>query len=396
MSSALLPTYNRADIAFERGEGAWLYDEAGERYLDFASGIAVNALGHAHPKLVDALKTQAERLWHTSNAFRISGQERLAERLAAATFADYAFFVNSGAEAVELSIKVTRRYQDRQGRPERYRIVTFSGAFHGRTMAALSAGGNPKHTEGFGPVVDGFDQVPFGDHDALKAAITERTAGIMVEPIQGEGGVRAVPPQCLRGLRELCDEHGILLIFDEIQCGMGRSGHLFAHEAVGVTPDVMPVAKGIGGGFPLGACLTTHEVGQYMTAGSHGTTYGGNPLAMAVGNAVLDVMLEDGFIEAVRQRSLRLKQKLAGLVDRHPDLLKGVRGEGLLLGLECHVPCGDVVAAMREQKMLAVVASENVVRLLPPLNVEDADMNEAERRLEAALNSLSAHAEAAE
>ena len=396
MSSALLPSYNRVDLVFTHGRGAWLYDEAGARYLDFVAGIAVNSLGHAHPHLVGAVQAQAEKLWHVSNAFRIAGQERLAERLTAASFADYAFFTNSGTEAVELAIKVARRYQDREGRPERYRLVTFSGAFHGRTMAALSAAGNPKYLEGFGPEVDGFDHVPFGDHEALKAAIGPRTAGIMIEPIQGEGGVRTVPPQCLRGLRELCDAEGLLLVFDEIQCGVGRTGHLFAHQSVGVTPDVMTVAKGIGGGFPVGACLTTEAVGRHMTAGSHGSTYGGNPLAMAVGNAVLDVVLGEGFLEGVRHKSLIMRQKLAGLVDRYPTVLKDVRGEGLLLGLECRVPNTELVAAMRAEKMLAVVAADNVVRLLPPLTIADEEMAEAETRLEAALAALAARAEAAE
>ena len=396
MSSALLPSYNRVDLTFTHGKGAWLYDETGERYLDFVAGIAVNSLGHAHPHLVGAVQKQAEKLWHVSNAFRIAGQERLAERLTAACFADYAFFTNSGTEAVELAIKVARRYQDREGRPERYRLVTFSGAFHGRTMAALSAAGNQKYLDGFGPEVDGFDHVPFGDHDALKAAIGPQTAGIMIEPIQGEGGVRTVPPQCLRGLRELCDAEGLLLIFDEIQCGVGRTGHLFAHQSVGVTPDVMTVAKGIGGGFPVGACLTTEAVGRHMTAGSHGSTYGGNPLAMAVGNAVLDVVLGEGFLEGVRHKSLIMRQKLAGLVDRYPTVLKDVRGEGLLLGLECRMPNTELVAAMRAEKMLAVVAADNVVRLLPPLTIGEEETAEAETRLEAALAALTVRAEAAE
>ena len=396
MSSALLPSYNRVDLSFTHGEGAWLFDERGERYLDFVAGIAVNALGHAHPHLVAALKAQAEKLWHVSNAFQIADQERLAQRLAQASFADRVFFTNSGTEAVELAIKAARRYQDREGRPERYRLITFTGAFHGRTMAALSAAGNAKYLEGFGPEVDGFDHVPFGDHEALRAAVGPQTAGIMIEPVQGEGGVSVVPPQCLRGLRELCDENDLLLILDEVQCGTGRTGHFFAHEMAGATPDILAVAKGIGGGFPLGACLSTEAVGRHMTAGSHGSTYGGNPLAMAVGNAVLDVVLADGFLEGVRDVSLRLKQKLVGLKDRYPAILKDVRGEGLLLGLQCRIPNTDLVKALRDENMLTVVAADNVVRLLPPLTIGTEEMAEAESRLERALETLSRQVDAAE
>ncbi|MBA4335428.1 MAG: acetylornithine transaminase, partial [Methylobacterium sp.] len=304
--SVLLPTYARAPVAFERGEGPWSITADGTRYLDFGAGIAVNALGHAHPHLVEALTTQAGKIWHTSNLYTMPEGEKLARRLCEATFADRVFFANSGAEANEAAIKMARKYHAAKGHPERYRIITFEGAFHGRTLATIAAGGQQKYIEGFGPKVDGFDQVPFGDHAALEAAITDETAAIMIEPIQGEGGLRSVPPQCLRGLRTLCDERGLLLIFDEIQTGVGRTGKFFAHELSGVTPDIMSVAKGIGGGFPMGACLATEEAASGMTLGTHGTTFGGNPLAMAVGNAVLDVILAPGFIEKVGQIALRL------------------------------------------------------------------------------------------
>jgi acetylornithine/N-succinyldiaminopimelate aminotransferase len=380
---SLLPTYARADVAFERGEGPWLYADNGERYLDFGAGIAVNALGHAHPHLVAALTAQAQKLWHTSNLFRMPDGERLASRLCEATFADKVFFTNSGAEALEAAIKMARKYQAVSGHPERYRLITFEGAFHGRTLATIAAGGQAKYLEGFGPKVDGFDQVPFGDHDALKAAIVDATAGILIEPIQGEGGIRTVPAQCLRGLRELCDAHGLLLIFDEVQTGVGRTGKFFAHEWAGVTPDIMAIAKGIGGGFPVGACLATDEAAKGMTAGTHGTTFGGNPLAMAVGNAVLDVVLAPGFFEKVAHTGLLLKQRLAELKDRHPRIIAEVRGTALMLGLKLNVPNTEFVAALRDQKMLAIAAGDNVVRLLPPLIIDQADVTEAVARLEA-------------
>ncbi len=394
MIDPLLPVYARAPLAFERGEGARLYTPEGEEYLDFGSGIAVNALGHAHPALVRALKDQAEKLWHTSNLYRIPLGETLAKRLTAATFADTVFFTNSGAEALECAIKIVRRHHYAKGAPERFRIVTFEGAFHGRTLATIAAGGQAKYLEGFGPKVDGFDQVPFGDHAALKAAVGPHTAGILIEPLQGEGGVRSVPPQCLRGLRELCDANGLLLIFDEVQCGMGRTGRLFAHEWAGVTPDVMAVAKAIGGGFPLGACLATEDAACGMTPGSHGSTYGGNPLAMAVGNAVLDVIETEDFLPRVRRASARLQQKLAGLRDAFPHVVEEVRGEGLLLGVKCTPPNTDVVARAREQHLLLVGAGDNVVRILPPLIVADADIDEAIERLSRALATFPAQAPA--
>jgi acetylornithine/N-succinyldiaminopimelate aminotransferase len=387
-ASAILPTYARANVTFERGEGAWLIDDQGGRYLDFGAGIAVNALGHSHPHLVAALTAQAGRLWHTSNLFQVPDGERLAKRLTDATFADLVFFTNSGAEANECAIKMARKYHAAKGHPEKFRIITFEGAFHGRTLATIAAGGQQKYLEGFGPKVEGFDQVPFGDHEALKAAITPETAAIMIEPIQGEGGLRPVPHQCLRGLRELCDEKGLLLILDEVQTGVGRTGKFFAHEWAGMTPDIMSVAKGIGGGFPVGACLATAQAASGMTAGTHGTTFGGNPLAMAVANAVLDVVLAPGFLDHVQASGLRLRQRLAELQDRHPDIIGDVRGQGLILGLKLKVPNTEFTAEARAQKLLLIPAGDNVVRLLPPLNIGEDEIAEAYRRLDAAARAL--------
>jgi acetylornithine/N-succinyldiaminopimelate aminotransferase len=396
VDSPLLPVYARAPVAFDRGEGAWLIGSDGERYLDFGSGVAVNALGHAHPHLVRALTEQAARVWHTSNLFRIPDGERLAQRLVDSTFADLVFFTNSGAEAIEAAIKIARRYHSGRGQPERFRILTFEGAFHGRTLAAIAAGGQAKHLDGFGPKVDGFDQVPFGDHDALERVVTPETGAILIEPIQGEGGVRPVPPQCLRGLRRLCDERGMLLIFDEVQTGVGRTGRLFAYEWSGVAPDVMAVAKGIGGGFPLGACLATAAAGEAMAVGSHGSTFGGNPLAMAVGNAVLDVVLAPDFLPHVECMGLLLKQRLAELKDRHPAVIAEIRGQGLLLGLRTHVPNADLVARTRDQKLLTIAAGDNVVRLLPPLIVTEEDVAEGVGRLDSACAALEAELGAAQ
>jgi acetylornithine/N-succinyldiaminopimelate aminotransferase len=379
-----LPTYARVDLAFERGEGAWLITADGERYLDFTSGVAVNALGHAHPRLVSALDEQAKKLWHVSNLYRIPEGERLAERLCEATFADYVFFQNSGAEACECAIKVARKYQSASGKPERYRIVTFEGAFHGRTLAALAATGNKKYLEGFGPPMPGFDQVPFGDLDAVKKAVGPETAAIMVEPIQGEGGVRVPPASFLRGLRQLCDQHGLLLIFDEVQTGFARTGEMFAYQRTGVVPDVMPLAKALGGGFPVGACLATAEAGKGMTPGTHGSTFGGNPLAMAVGNATLDVMMADGFLDKVRKNALLLKQRLAELKDRHASVIAEVRGEGLLIGLRMAPPAAAMVDELRAEKMLTVSAGDNVVRLLPPLIIGEEEISEAVARIDRA------------
>ena len=387
-SPYVMPTYARQDIVFERGEGAWLVATTGDRYLDFASGVAVNALGHAHPKLISALTGQAEKLWHCSNLYRIAGQERLAERLCEATFADKVFFSNSGAEACEGAIKLARRYHFANGHPERWRIVTFKGAFHGRTLATIAAAGNEKYLEGFGEPAAGFDIVPFGDLEAVEKAIGPQTAAIMVEPVQGEGGVRVGSNQFLKGLRKLCDDHGLLLVLDEVQCGMGRTGKLFAHEWAGITPDVMAVAKGIGGGFPVGCFMATDEAAKGMVAGTHGSTYGGNPLAMAVGNAVLDAVLKPGFLEHVHKMGLRLKQELARVKDENPGTVEEVRGSGLLSGIKVKPPMGDVVAACIAEKLLTVGAGENVVRLLPPLNVTEAEISEAVNRLSQALKRV--------
>ncbi len=365
----LFQSYNRAKLRFVKGEGVWLIDENGNRYLDFAAGIAVNSLGHSHPRLVEALKTQADNLWHVSNLYEVPGQEELSKKLTDNSFADKVFFTNSGAEALECTIKTARRYHYVNGHPERFRIITMEGAFHGRTLATIAAGGQAKYLEGFGPKVEGFDQVPFGDFDAVKAAITDETAGILVEPVQGEGGLRPLPLETMRALRDLCDAHGILLLFDEVQCGCGRTGKLFAHEWAGILPDIIAVAKGIGGGFPLGACLATDEAAKGMTAGTHGTTYGGNPLAMAVGNAVLDVMLEDGFLDHVNAMANVFKQGLASVIDRYPQVFSEVRGAGLLCGVKCVVPNLDVVSRLRDHNILTVGAGDNAVRMIPPLTV---------------------------
>lgn len=388
--SVLLPTYARAPVAFERGEGPWSITADGTRYLDFGAGIAVNALGHAHPHLVKALTEQAGKIWHTSNLYSMPDGEKLARRLCEATFAERVFFTNSGAEANECAIKMARKYHAAKGNPERYRIITFEGAFHGRTLATIAAGGQQKYIDGFGPKVDGFDQVAFDDEPALKAAITPETAALMIEPIQGEGGLRSVPPRFLKLVRELCDEHGLMLIFDEIQTGVGRTGKFFAHEHYGVTPDIMSIAKGIGGGFPMGACLATEEAASGMTLGTHGTTFGGNPLAMAVGNAVLDVVLEEGFIARVAQMGLRLRQSLAQLKDQHPQVIEEIRGEGLMIGLKLHTLNTDFVAEARANGLLVVAAGDNVVRLLPPLIISEMEAAEAVARLDRTARAIEA------
>ena len=390
MIAAVLPTYNRAKINFERGEGMRVFTPEGDAYLDFGAGVAVTSCGHSHPHLVAALTEQAKKIWHTSNIYQMPGQEKLAARLIENTFADTVFFTNSGAEALECSIKMARKYHAAKGHPERFRIITLEGAFHGRTLATIAAGGQAKYLEGFGPKVEGFDQVPFGDHDALKAAIGPETAGILIEPIQGEGGIRPVPTQCLRGLRELCDANGILLLLDEVQCGIGRTGKLFAHEWAGITPDIMAIAKGIGGGFPLGACLATENAAQGMTAGTHGSTFGGNPLATAVGNAVLDVVLADGFLDSVSRRSLNLKQKLAQLKDSFPSIIEDIRGQGLMMGIKCKVPNTEFQAIALDHRLLTIAAGDNVVRLLPPLVVTDSDIAEAVSKLEMTCRALQA------
>lgn len=388
MTSHMMPAYARVDLAFERGEGVWLTATDGERYLDFASGVAVNALGHAHPHVVEAISAQAAKVLHVSNLYRIPEGERLAARLCAASFADVVFFANSGAEAMEGVVKVARKYQSANGHPERYRTITFDGSFHGRTLAMLAAAKNKKHMDGFGPMMDGFDQAPLGDIEAVKKAIGPETAAIVIEPVQGEGGVRGAPPQFFKALRELCDRHGLLLVFDEVQTGIGRMGELFGYQKLGVTPDVMALAKGLGAGFPIGACLATAEAAKGMTAGTHGSTFGGNPLAVAAGNAVLDVVLAPGFLDRVKQVALLFKQRLAELKDRHPGVIAEVRGEGLLLGLRTVMPNGDVVDALRAEKLLAVAAGDNVVRLVPPLIVSDQEIAEAVKRIDRACTGM--------
>ena len=388
MIAPLLPTYSRAQVAFEKGEGPYLFATDGRKFLDFGAGIAVNSFGHAHPHLVAALATQAAKLWHTSNLYQVPGQQRLAERLVEATFADTVFFGNSGAEALECAIKMTRKFHASRGEPQRFRIITFEGAFHGRTLATIAAGGQKKYLDGFGPKVDGFDQVPFGDLEAVKRAIGPETAGILIEPVQGEGGVRPASPEFMRGLRSLCDENGLLLVLDEVQSGMGRTGKLFAHEWSGVTPDIMAIAKALGGGFPVGACLATERAASGMTAGTHGSTFGGNPLAMAVGNAVLDLALAPGFLEHVNGVANYLKQQLAMIVDKNRDIVEEVRGQGLLLGLKCKVPNTELADAQRERGLLVVGAGDNVVRLVPPLIITQEHVREAIAILNDACASL--------
>ena len=372
-----MPTYARADIVFERGDGPYLFDTDGRRYLDFAAGVAVTALGHAHPHLNAALMAQANKVWHTSNLFRVAGQESLAKRLTENSFADTVFFTNSGTEAWECGLKVVRRHFYEAGQPERNRVITFEQSFHGRTLAAISAAKQEKLIKGFAPLLDGFDQVAFGNLNELRAAITPETAAICLEPIQGEGGIRPASIEFMRAVREICDEFGLLMFLDEIQSGMGRTGKLFAHEWAGIKPDVVAVAKGIGGGFPLGACLATEAAASGMTAGTHGSTYGGNPLATAVGNAVLDVILEPGFLEKVQRTGALLHGRLEGLLEKHPTVFTELRGQGLMLGLKCGPAVGDVIAKARANGLLGVPAGDNVMRLLPPLIIGETEVAEA-------------------
>ncbi|MFN7595738.1 MAG: aspartate aminotransferase family protein [Cereibacter sp.] len=388
MIPAVLPTYTRAPLSFVRGEGSWLVAGDGSRYLDLGAGIAVNALGHAHPALVAALGAQAAQLWHVSNLYSIPQQEKLAAMLVERSFADTVFFTNSGTETADLAIKMARKYWYDQGQPERTGIVTFEGAFHGRSTGAIAAAGSEKMTKGFGPLMPGFRVLPFGDHDALRAAVTDRTAAVMLEPIQGEGGIRVLPDACLRGLRDLCDATGALMILDEVQCGMGRTGRLFAHEWAGITPDIMMVAKGIGGGFPLGAVLATERAASGMVAGTHGSTYGGNPLGCAVGAAVVGIIADPAFLAEVARKGALFRQKLEGLVAAHPTVFEGVRGRGLMLGLKCRIAPADVVKAGYAQHVLTVPAADNVLRLLPALNIPDEDLAEAVARLDRAATSL--------
>jgi acetylornithine/N-succinyldiaminopimelate aminotransferase len=371
-----MPTYGRWDVSVERGEGCYLYATDGRKFLDFTSGIAVTSLGHCHPRLIAAVTAQAQKLWHVSNLFQIPGQQRLAERLVANSFADTVFFNNSGAEAVELSIKVARKYQSETGHPERYRVIGCNGSFHGRSFATLAAAGAEAYLKGFGPVMDGFDHVAFNNLNEMRSAVTDETAAILVEPVQGEGGVRAPSADYLKGLRAICDEFGLLLVFDEVQCGMGRTGKLFAHEWSGITPDVMAVAKALGNGFPIGACLATEKAAVGMVPGTHGSTFGGNPLAVAAGNAVMDTMLEPGFFDSVQRKSRLFSEGLEALVAGYPKLFAELRGSGLLLGIRCHVTAGDFVAALRANGLLALTAGENVLRLLPPLVVGEAEIEE--------------------
>ena len=376
MTSAVYPTYARLDIRFERGEGAYLYSDDGRKFLDFGSGVAVTSLGHCHPKLVAALTEQAGKVWHTSNLYRIDQQERLAKRLVDNSFADLVFFNNSGAEAMEAAIKTARKYHAHNGHPERYRLITFEGSFHGRTLATIAASGSKKLMDGFGPPVQGFDTVKFGDLEAVKAAITDETAGILVEPVQGEGGIHPSPSGFLAALRKLCDDNGLLLLFDEIQCGMGRTGKLFAYEWSGVEPDIMALAKALGSGFPIGACLATKEAAAGMTVGTHGSTFGGNPLACAVGNAVLDVMLEPGFLDHVQKMSNLLRQGLAMIAERHAKVVEDVRGEGLMLGIKPKLPNTKFIATGISKGLVTIAAGDNVVRVLPPLIVEREQVRE--------------------
>ncbi|WPZ22720.1 aspartate aminotransferase family protein [Sulfitobacter faviae] len=388
MIPSVLPTYNRAPLTFVKGEGTWLIEADGRRFLDLGAGIAVNALGHAHPTLVKALTDQAQALWHTSNLYHIPQQEALADRLVAETFADTAFFCNSGTEACELAVKMARKYFYEAGQPERVEIIAFNGAFHGRSSAGIAAAGSEKMTKGFGPMLPGFVHLDLGDSAALEAAITDKTAAIMVEPVQGEGGIRAVPDAELQQMRALCDAHGILLICDEVQCGVGRTGRLFAHEWAGISPDIMMVAKGIGGGFPLGAVLATEKAASGMTAGTHGSTYGGNPLGCAVGCAVLDVVADAAFLAEVSRKAGLLRQRLEGLVAEHPEVFEEVRGAGLMLGLKCKVANADVVTSGYAHELITVPAADNVIRLLPPLTISDDEIAEAVTRLDAIARDL--------
>ncbi|WP_417246915.1 aspartate aminotransferase family protein [Celeribacter sp.] len=388
MISSVLPTYNRAPLSFVKGEGSWLIEAGGRRYLDLGAGIAVNTLGHANPELAEVLKAQADTLWHVSNLYKIPAQEALADKLTELTFADTCFFTNSGTEAAELAIKMARKYWYDKGLPEKYEIITFEGCFHGRSTAAIAASGAEKMVKGFGPALEGFVHLPFGDWEDLAAHVTENTAAIMIEPVQGEGGIRVVPDEVLKTMRQIADEKGCLLIFDEVQCGVARTGKLFAHEYAGVTPDIMMIAKGIGGGFPLGGVLATEEAASGMTAGTHGSTYGGNPLGCAIGLKVLDIVSDPAFLAEVNRKAGMLRQKLEGLVADHPDLFEGVRGEGLMLGLKCKTSPADLVANGYEQGVLTVPAHDDVVRLLPALNISDEDITEAVARIDAAATAL--------
>ena len=380
--SSILGTYARRNISFKEGKGCYLFSSNGEKYLDFVQGIAVNVLGHCHEHLVNAIKEQSSKLWHVSNVFVIPEQEKLAKKLTENTFADFVCFQNSGSEATEAGIKIARKYFHAIGKPEKNRIITVEGAFHGRTLAALFAANNPKHTEGFGPKVEGFDQVPFADYEALKKTITKNTAAIMVETIMGEGGIKVLPDSFLKKLRKICDENELLLIADEVQCGIGKTGNFFAFESSGISPDIVPIAKGIGGGFPLGACLVSKKASVGMTPGTHGSTFGGNPLACSVGNAVLDIVLEKDFLKQVREKSKYFYDGLINLKKNYPKIISEIRGVGFMLGLKLLIDNNEFLEKLMNNKMLAVKASENVIRLLPPLTVEKKEIDEALSKLE--------------
>jgi len=378
----VLPTYNRIDMMIDHGKGVYAYDQNGKEYLDFGSGIGVNSLGFCHPELVKALTAQAGKAWHTSNLYRIEGQERLAKRLTENSFADTIFFTNSGAEAVECALKMARKYHHENDAPERYRVITFEGCFHGRTLATIAASGQEKLCKGFGPIMDGFDHLPFyRDMAKVDDAITHETAAIMIEPVIGEGGIKPVSRDNMQILRDLCDKHGILLIFDEVQCGMGRTEKLFAYEHSNISPDILCCAKGIGGGFPLGACLATEKVGHAMTIGNHGSTFGGNPLAMAVGNKVLDIMLADGFFDHVEKISFELRKSLMTLRNEFPGVIELVRGVGLMLGLKVKGETSVFIEKSLQHGLLVIGAGDNVVRLLPPLIIEQEHVDEALKKL---------------
>jgi len=391
--SPVMPVYSRSKLAFEYGNGAYLFDKQGNRYLDFAAGIAVNSLGHCHPHLVEALTAQANKLWHVSNLYEIPGYQKLAKRLTDACFADTVFFCNSGTEAIECGIKMVRKYHDDTGNPERFRIITFKGAFHGRTLAAASASDRDKCIEGFNPPVEGFDNIEFGNIEQVQNAITKETAAILIEPVQGEGGIRVAPIEFLQQLRQIADIHGLLLFMDEVQCGMGRTGRLFAHEWAGITPDIMATAKGIGGGFPLGACLATEKAALGMTYGTHGSTYGGNPLAMAVGNAIADIIIDEDFLNKVQMLSNSLKLRLEVVAAEFPTIIESIRGLGMMLGIKLHVPNKEFAEQLRNNGLLTVPAGENVLRLLPPLTIDDSHIEEAIVKLKATCNDIIARKE---
>jgi acetylornithine/N-succinyldiaminopimelate aminotransferase len=388
MIPSVLPTYNRAPLQFVKGEGSWLIEADGRRFLDLGAGIAVNALGHAHPALVEALTTQAQNLWHVSNLYEIPQQQKLADQLVEHSFADTVFFTNSGTESCELAVKMARKYWFEKGQPEKVEILTFDGSFHGRSSAGIAAAGGEKMTKGFGPLLPGFVHLTFGDMDGVTNAITDKTAAILIEPVQGEGGIRPVPDAEMKALRQICGDNNLLLILDEVQCGVGRTGKLFAHEWAGITPDIMMVAKGIGGGFPLGAVLATQEAASGMTAGTHGSTYGGNPLACAVGSAVMTAVTAPDFLDTVRTRAGQLRQSLEGLVAAHPDVFDSVRGTGLMLGIKCKVPNMDMVNAGYDNEVITIPAGDNVIRLLPALTITEDDVSEAVARLDAAAAQL--------